>query len=215
MKRILTLLLICISIPVIAQDLPFWREIKAFKKADSIQAPPENAIVFVGSSSFRFWHNLDRSFPKHQVINRGFGGSSLPHAIAYVDKIVLPYHPKQVVIYCGENDFVADSVTPQIVTDRFKTLFRLIREELPKVHIAFVSIKPSPIRQHLMPEMAKANGMIKDFLKKERRAKFVNIWDEMLDDRGEPRKELFVHDMLHMNEHGYTIWQKALKPVLK
>ncbi len=215
MKRIFIILLIYLSIPVTAQELPFWKEIKDFKTADSLHAPPENAILFVGSSSFRMWHDLNKSFPGYTLINRGFGGSSLPHVIQYAEEIIIPYKPKQIVIYCGENDFMNDSVTGQIVADRFKNLFNHIRESMPQVDIAFVSIKPSPSRQHLMLKMAEANSLIKDFMKKKRRTAFVNIWDQMLDEQGNPLKELFLEDMLHMNEHGYAIWQKALKPHLK
>ena len=215
MKKIFALLLICLSFVVSAQQKPFWKEISAFKRADSASFPPANAIVFVGSSSFRMWKDADRDFPNHTIINRGFGGSSLPHVIAYADEIVIPYKPKQVVVYCGENDFMSDTVTSEIVTDRFKKLFRMIRKDLRRTEITFVSMKPSPSRQRLMPQIAAANASIKKFLDRKRRASYVDVWDAMLDKNGEPRSELFLQDMLHMNEQGYAIWQKALEPSLK
>lgn len=215
MKTILTTLLVCFSLVLAAQNGRFWNEIKAFKTADSLQAPERHAIVFVGSSSFRMWKDLQQDFPDHVVINRGFGGSSLPHVIDYADEIVIPYKPKQVVIYCGDNDFMTDTVTSEIVTDRFKTLFKLLRKEIPRAEIIYVSIKPSPSRQHLMPQMAEANAAIRAFLEEQKRAAYVNIWDPMLDENGVPRRELFLKDMLHMNEKGYDIWQKALEPVLE
>ena len=215
MKRLLTVLFVCCSLVLFAQDRPFWKEIKAFKSADSVKAPPQNAIVFVGSSSFRMWKDLQNAFPQHVVINRGFGGSSLPHVIDYADEIVIPYKPKQVVIYCGENDFTSDTVTSKTVTDRFVTLFNLLRKELPRTEIVFVSMKPSPSRQHLMTKIDAANDAIRDFLQSKKHAAYVDIWDDMLDKNGAPRKELFLRDMLHMNEAGYAIWQKAIAPHLK
>ena len=215
MKRLLTVLFVCCSLVLFAQDRPFWKEIKAFKSADSVKAPPQNAIVFVGSSSFRMWKDLQNAFPQHVVINRGFGGSSLPHVIDYADEIVIPYKPKQVVIYCGENDFTSDTVTSKTVTDRFVTLFNLLRKELPRTEIVFVSMKPSPSRQHLMTKIDAANDAIRDFLQSKKHAAYVDIWDDMLDKNGAPRKELFLKDMLHMNEAGYAIWQKAIAPHLK
>lgn len=215
MKRILSILLICFSVVACAQERPFWKEIQSFKSADSIEAPQRKAVVFVGSSSFRMWKDIEKAFPDHEVINRGFGGSSLPHVIEYADEIIIPYKPAQVVVYCGENDFMAKNVTSQTVTDRFKQLFNLLRKEIPRAHIVFVSIKPSPSRQHLMNEMAAANAAIKEFLKNKPRASFVSIWEPMLDEKGEPRKELFLNDMLHMNAQGYAIWQKAIEPHLK
>ena len=214
-KRIFTLLFVCISLFVTAQELPFSGEIKAFKAQDSVEFPLRKSILFVGSSSFRMWHDLNQAFPGKRLINRGFGGSSLPHVIEYADEIILPYEPKQIVIYCGENDLVSDAVTAQIVADRFKELFSIIRKGMRRVPIVFVSIKPSPSRQHLMPKMKEANALIKSFLENNRSTIFVNIWDQMLDQNGQPRKELFLSDMLHMNPEGYAIWQKALQPVLK
>ena len=224
MKRILPPLFVCTSLAVIfvcislvlsAQEQPFREEIEAFKTEDRIKPPAQNAIVFVGSSSFAMWKDIQKYFPEHAVINRGFGGSSLPHVIEYADEIIIPYKPRQVVVYCGENDFLSDTVTSEIVVDRFKHLFTLLRKEIPNAEIVFVSMKPSPSRQHLMSKMAKANASIKDFLAKEPRATFVSIWEPMLDAKGLPRKELFLDDMLHMNEQGYAIWQKALEPHLK
>jgi len=215
MKKLLAILLVFVSFVVDAQERPFWKEIQSFKSADSVKAPPKNAIVFVGSSSFRMWKDIDQYFPDHIIINRGFGGSSLPHVIEYADEIIFPYKPKQVVVYCGENDFMSDTVTSEIVTNRFIELFNLIRKDLPRAEIVFVSMKPSPSRQRLMKEMAAANTAIRNFLKTKPRTAFVNIWDDMLDKNGEPRKELFLEDMLHMNADGYAIWQKAIAPHLK
>jgi lysophospholipase L1-like esterase len=215
MRRILAALVVCITFAVSAQERPFWKEIRSFQIQDSLSAPAQNAIVFVGSSSFKMWKDVQKDFPGHLVINRGFGGSSLPHVIDYADEIVIPYHPKQVVVYCGENDFMNDTVTSEIVIDRFKNLFSVIRKGVPQADIIFVSIKPSPSRQHLMDKMAAANASIKRFLNKQPRATYINIWDKMLDAKGAPRKELFLNDMLHMNPQGYAIWQRALEPHLK
>lgn len=200
---------------VVAQDRPFWKDIKKFKAADSVSMPPKNAIVFVGSSSFTRWYDVQEDFPDHKIINRGFGGSSLPHLIAYADQIIIPYKPKQVVIYCGENDFGGKGVTSDTVVNRFKTLFQILRKELPRAEIVYVSMKPSPRRQHLMPKFKAANAEIRAFIEQQRRAKYIDIWDSMLQQNGEPRAELFVEDMLHMNEKGYAIWQEAIRPHLK
>src|SRR4051794_39345746 len=86
-----------------AQDTAFQKDIQDFKKQDSTSFPPRNAIVFVGSSSFTKWKDVQDYFPNYKIVNRGFGGSTLPDVIRYVNDIIIPYHPKQVVIYCGDN----------------------------------------------------------------------------------------------------------------
>ncbi|MDE3143926.1 MAG: G-D-S-L family lipolytic protein, partial [Bacteroidota bacterium] len=134
-----------ISVNIFAQ--PFKDEIDAFKKLDSAAFPAKGQILFEGSSSFRKWTDVQQYFPSHKIINRGFGGSTLPDVIRYADEIIFPYQPKQIVIYCGENDIAySDTITAQIVLKRYQQLFFLIRSKLKNVEIDFVSIKPSPSR---------------------------------------------------------------------
>ena len=195
---------------------PFWDEIQDFKKQDSLKRSPKNAILFVGSSSFRKWTDVQNYFPGYKIINRGFGGSSLPDVIRYVDDIIVPYHPKQVLIYGGDNDLAAsDTVSATTVYIRFQQLFTLIRRRLPAASIVFVSIKPSPSRQRLMPKMDAANKMIKNFLAKKPNTGFVDVYHRMLKADGQPIDDIFIEDKLHMNAKGYAIWKKAIKPYLK
>jgi lysophospholipase L1-like esterase len=201
--------------PLIAQQPPFYYEIQAFKKQDSLHFPPKNAILFTGSSSFRLWADVQDHFPGYTIINRGFGGSSLPDVIRYANDIIFPYQPKQIVLYCGENDLAAaDTVTAQIVFHRFQTLFRLIRKKLPKVPVAFVSLKPSPSRQHLASKMVEANSMIKTFLQKQPQTVFIDVYSKMLKPDGSPMEDIFKDDNLHMNAKGYAIWKKTIVPYL-
>jgi lysophospholipase L1-like esterase len=197
------------------QPPPFWNEIAEFKHEDSLQHPPAGAIVFVGSSSFRKWTNVGSYFPGHTIINRGFGGSTLPDVIRYANEIIFPYHPKQIVIYCGDNDLASsDSVTATMVYNRFVRLYNLIRSKMKDVDVVFVSIKPSPSREKLMPRMEEANDLIRDFMAKYSHAVFVDVYHPMLDAKGMPVDSLFLGDKLHMNEKGYRIWQQVLLPYL-
>jgi pentatricopeptide repeat protein len=198
-----------------AQNAPFYSEIQQFKTQDSIHFPPKQAVLFLGSSSFRKWEDVQKYFPDYKIINRGFGGSTIPDAIYYLDKIVFPYEPKQVVIYEGDNDLASsDKITADSVLNRFEKLFSLIRTHLPNTSIAFVSIKPSPSREKLIPEMQKANSLIKNFLKNKRKTAFIDVYHKMLSKDGTPNKSLFIEDELHMNAKGYAIWQKIIEPYL-
>lgn len=213
--------IICVIIAVFAfqsvyaQQQPFYDEIQQFKKQDSISFLPKNAILFVGSSSFQKWKDVQSYFPDYTIINRGFGGSALPDVIRYAEDIITPYYPKQVLIYCGDNDLAAsDTVTPQMVASRFKTLFHIIRKSLPKANIAFVSIKPSPSRKHLMPKMKQANLLINSFLSKQNNTSFIDVFHPMLLAGEKPMPGIFLEDSLHMNAKGYAIWEKVIRPHL-
>lgn len=215
-KNIALLLILSTAITAQAQQPRFYKDIQQFKRADSIQFPAKGTILFIGSSSFTKWKDVQEYFPKHKITNRGFGGSTLPDLIRYVDDIVFPYHPKQVVIYCGENDLAAsDTVSGLTVAQRFSTLFNLIRARLPHIPIVYISMKPSPSREHLMQKMDIGNYFINAFLKENKRSDYIDVYHLMVDGDGKPRKELFIQDMLHMNSAGYAIWKKALEPYLK
>ena|SRR6185295_17176611 len=210
------LFLVCIIFSV-AQVFaqPFSDEIKDFKKQDSLNPPPTGAILFVGSSSFRKWTDVSSYFPGYTIINRGFGGSTLPDVTMYIDDIILPYHPKQVVIYCGDNDLASsDAITADSVLGRFKVLFDGIRTKLPGENIVFVSIKPSPSRARLKEKMEKANLLIQTYLSLYTHTGFVDVYHKMLNPDGTIMSDLFLEDNLHMNAKGYAIWQKAIAPYL-
>lgn len=215
LKIALVFLLWAVALYAQEQKPAFWNDIQVFKRQDSVSFPPKNAILFVGSSSFTMWKDVQQYFPSHTIINRGFGGSSLPDVIRYADNIIFPYQPKQIVIYCGENDIAgSDTVTGQTVLKRFDILFQLIRAKMPGVPVLFISIKPSPSRWHLKNKMIGANELIKKYLKKKGRTKFVSVWKPMLGPDGKPLDSLFIQDKLHMNSKGYAIWQKLIEPQL-
>src|SRR5687768_6747782 len=166
MKKIKIVLVVFLWAGILfAQDQKpaFWDDIQAFKKQDSVSFPPKNDILFIGSSSFTMWKDVQQYFPSYSIINRGFGGSSLPDVIRYANDIILPYQPKQVVIYCGENDIASD-ISDVEVTERFETLFNLLRKQMPGLPIVFVSMKPSPSREKYFPAIKQANQMIYNFL---------------------------------------------------
>ncbi|HET9746213.1 MAG TPA: GDSL-type esterase/lipase family protein [Chitinophagaceae bacterium] len=194
---------------------PFWNDIQNFKKQDSNSLPPKNAILFIGSSSFTMWKGVQDSFPGYTIINRGFGGSTLMDQIHYENDVIFPYQPKQIVIYCGENDLASsDTVSAGMVFERFKILFNGIRAKLPDIPIAFVSLKPSPNRRHLIDKMRTANVLIRDYLATQKNAEFIDIHSKMLNAAGQPIPDIFLEDSLHMNEKGYAIWTREIQPHL-
>ena len=214
-KNLLIAIFCCLYNYATAQEAAFYKDIQAFKKQDSISFPPKNAILFVGSSSFTKWTDVQDYFPTYKIINRGFGGSTLVDVIRYADEVIFPYHAKQIVIYCGENDLASsDTVTAHQVFLRFKQLFALIRKNNPLVPVAFVSLKPSPSRKHLWPKMEKANQLIKKYLNTKKKAAFIDVYHRMFNKNGTVMKEIFIEDNLHMNAKGYKIWQKIIAPYL-
>ncbi|MGF7231890.1 GDSL-type esterase/lipase family protein [Arachidicoccus sp.] len=217
MKRLLffIVLLMAVSLSRAQSNESFAREIANYKHQDSLHFPPKNAILFVGSSSFRKWTDVQDYFPDFTVINRGFGGSQLQNVIFYANKIIYPYHPKQILIYCGDNDFAYDkTVSAETVFNRFKTLFFQIRKHLPKANIGFLAIKYSPSRERLWSKMKRTNQLAQNFLANQRNAEFIDITKGMFDKNGKVITSIYQNDMLHLNPAGYKIWQSDILPYL-
>lgn len=213
MRKIALFIIILNCCTVNAQ--PFINEIKAFRRADSTSMPPQNAILLIGSSSFTNWKDVAKYFPEHTIINRGFGGSSLPHMTMYAEDIIFKYNPKQILIYCGENDLTGGpSINADTIFNRVKKLHQLIRSRYKKVPIAYISMKPSPSREKYVETMQKGNAMIKSFMEHQKKSSFIDVYTSMLDANGKTLTHIFLSDKLHMNAAGYKIWQGVIAPYL-
>lgn len=188
----------------------FEPDIAAFEAEDSRVRRMPGAVVFVGSSSFRLWATLHEDLPGIVAINRGYGGSRVYDSVHYADRIVTPYQPRAVVFYAGDND-LQEGRTPQEVARDFAAFVQRVRAAQPGLPIAFVSIKPSPVRAHLLPQVRTANLLIRDYAARDQVA-YLDVYTPMLDAKAQPREDLFVADRLHMNEKGYAIWANVIGP---
>jgi len=187
-------------------------DIAAFKKMDDQNFPPQNAVLFVGSSSIRLW-DIKKFFPDLAAINRGFGGSYISESVYYADKIVLPYKPRIIVFYAGDND-IAGKKPPELLLSDFNDFATIVHKNLPKTRIIYIAIKPSIKRWLMWPQAKKANDLILQYCRSTDFAQFLDIAPAMLGADGKPRPELFVPDGLHLNETGYQLWTKMLNPML-
>jgi lysophospholipase L1-like esterase len=220
MPRVRFLSLVLILFPTVnvlrAQEKPNFakweKEIAAFEKKDQEKAPPQNGILFVGSSTMRFW-DLNKSFPELHAINRGFGGSQLADSVHFAPRIVLKYEPRVVVLYAGDNDLASRKSPEQVFAD-FQAFAILIHKELPKTKLVYVSIKPSVKRWSIWDKGQKTNALIEAYCKHDPRRVFVDIAPVILGKDNKPQADLFIKDGLHLNEKGYALVSDVLRPYL-
>ena len=201
---------------VTAQTAERWDPaIQKFEEGDKVSPPPQNGALFIGASSIVRW-NLPEYFPElgAKAINRGFGGSQSVDAVRYVDRIVVPYHPRVVVYYAGDNDVEAN-IPAQEIAHQFALFDQKVHAALPQTRIAFISIKPSIRRWKWIDTIKSANLMVKEYCAKHPNLAFMDIEQQMLGADGKPNPALLVEDGLHMTPAGYKIWTAALKPLLK
>ena len=209
------LFLICrlAELPAQAQTrVAKWEpEIQVFEATDRTNPPPQNGILFIGSSSFRLWKTLAQDFPGKPVINRGFGGSEIADSTAFAERILFPYHPRMIVLYAGDNDLAGGKSPERVVAD-YRAFVSTVRAHLPDARIAFLSIKPSPSRWRLKDRIEEVNHQIAAM--KDRGLVFIDIYPHMLDADGKPRTELFLADGLHPNAKAYQLWASVIAPYL-
>ncbi len=200
--------------PLHAAETNRWEpDIEAFEAADKTNAPPQNAILFVGSSSILKWPDIAKDFPGHAVFKRGFGGSELSDSVFFADRIVTPYHPKLVLLYAGDNDLAAGKSPEQVFAD-FKAFAEKVHAALPETRVGFIAIKPCPLRKNLLTEVTTVNGLVKGYADMHDKLLYIDVFTPMLGPGGALRPELFVGDGLHMNADGYALWTSIIKPVL-
>jgi lysophospholipase L1-like esterase len=193
---------------------PFENEIRAFEQADAKSPPPQDAVLFLGSSSIRLWKTLAQDMPGMTVLNRGFGGSQISDSLRYFDRIVLPYRPKLIVFYAGDND-VAAGKSPQRVLADFKEFTRRVHDTLPGTRILFVSLRPTVARWHLQGRQWLTNRLVKDFADADPTADYVDVVPALLGPDGTPRADYLVADRLHLNADGYRAWTAVIRPAVE
>jgi len=191
----------------------FQQEIDTFLQWDAKNSFPDHAILFVGSSSIRFWKS-HQGFPQYPVINRGFGGAHISDIQFYYDQVIGKYHPSMIVFYCGDNDIAADKPVSQVMQD-YKQLTDHILKDFPDIKFVYVPIKPSSSRWSYWPKMKRANQQIKTYNQQNGPLFYVDLATPLLGSDGKPDDSLFRDDVLHLNDKGYAIWNEHLAPVLQ
>lgn len=218
-RRWLLLAAALLPASLLAQTLPAeqrWKkELDAFAAADRQQMPPPGGVLFVGSSSIRFWTGLETAFADQPVvIKRGFGGSRLSESADLVHRLVLPYQPRLVVLYAGEND-IHEGVSPPELLAHFQRFVQQVQGALPATRVAYMAIKPSPSRLAFMAALREANLLIQTHVLQHDNLDYIDVHTAMLDNDGRPRPELFVRDQLHLSAEGYGLWRQIVSAHLR
>src|SRR5207245_9391606 len=63
-------------------------------------------------------------------------------------------------------------------------------------------------------QMKEANELIRDFLRTQDHAAFIDVASPMLDQRGRLSDDLFIADGLHPSAKCYALWTSLIKPIL-
>lgn len=192
----------------------FEGEIRAFESADSLGAPPEDFVLFVGSSSIRFWETLSEDMAPLPVLNRGFGGSTFEDLLYFSDRIVFNHQPSAVVVYEGDNDIVSDEMSPEGVLKQLQRFQAEMKAKLPGVPLYFLAVKPSIARKQLLNKAQKTNELVQALAASDDMLTYIDVASPMMTEAGNIRTDIFVEDSLHMNATGYALWTEVVRQAL-
>lgn len=206
--------LLVAAFPVTAAPERWTAEIDRLVAGDAAQPPTPGGIVFVGSSSIRLWSTLATDFPAADALNRGFGGSELADSVYYAARLVLPYRPRAVVVYAGEND-LWNGKSPAALLEDFRALRTRVHAALPGSRIIFLSIKYSPARERIHPQIGEANRLIAADCASAPSCLFVDVATPLFGPDGRSDGKFFLPDGIHLNAGGYQAWTRVLAPYLR
>ena len=216
-NKLIVILCFVFSFEVKSQEYPdpkrFYNEIKSELEESPFKKSDKPLIVFSGSSSIRFWIDLDKDFIEYDILNRGFGGSIFSDLNYFINELFIKHNPDLIVLYEGDND-IAFNIPTKYIYDDFKKSYELIRKKNENVPIIYIAPKPSPARWDKKNKYDELNNLIKEFCKMKQKTYYFDTWSIMIDNEGNIPKKYFWTDMLHMNKSGYQIWKKNLKPLI-
>jgi len=193
---------------------PDWaHEIRRLKRRiDKIESQ-KDLIVFYGSSSIRLWVRMKIDLWPYNVLNLGLGGSTFEWCNFYFEELFNQISPKEIILYGGDNDLSNDSIDRAIIN--LNKLIDRIYKKYGKIKVSVISVKPSPARTYLEPQILKFNTSLRNIAEEIDNGHFINIHSLMLNEEKEANPNLFLSDQLHMNRNGYEIWKNALLNHLK
>ena len=191
------------------------KDILRFEQQDKSEKDPDNAIFFVGSSSIRLWSTLKEDVAPYPVIQRGFGGSKFSDLAVYAKRIDYPHQFRALVIF-EANDITGSKTdkSPEEVVKLFRQIVRTVRKKYAEQPIFLFEITPTKSRWAVWPTVKTTNKMLKESCSKLHNTYFIETAAAYLNKEGEPRKELFIKDMLHQNHEGYVIWGDLVRKKL-
>lgn len=189
----------------------FEDTIERFRRFDNRNKMPENPILFVGSSSIVFWETAN-SFPEYPVINRGFGGASLPEVMYYYDDVIKRHNPSMMIVYCDID--VEGGKSPEFAVDAFKQLIAKVEQDFSDIPVLILSMKPTLV-DDILGRDVRANKLITnqqliEYAESKNNVHYVDITTPMIVD-GKLRSDIFIDDGMHLNPLGYTLWDPVLK----
>jgi lysophospholipase L1-like esterase len=188
-------------------------EILKLEALDSQQLDPEDAVLFVGSSSIRLWDTIAEDMAPYPTIGRGYGGAKFSDLQTYIHRLVVSHDCRAVVIFVA-NDITggpSDQSIPEII-EMVSSVTSQIREVHPQTPIFFIEVTPTRSRWKVWRKIREFNGCLAEFCSDHENVHFISTASHYLDaETHEPIEDYFRGDRLHLSTKGYEVWAAIIK----
>lgn len=177
---------------------------------------PEDPILFYGSSSFRLWSTLAEDMAPAEVVNRGFGGSTLHDGAFYARRVLAPVDYRALALFFA-NDIYGNEKdkSPAEMRKLIHYIVKTSRKLHPEAPVYLLEITQSPLRKNLVAEWDAANQMMADYAADRDYVTYIPTRDIFLNENDETKPELFREDGLHLNADGYELWRERVREYLE
>ena len=182
-----------------------------------IKGFPQDKVLLVGSSYMQFWRKSAEDLSPVETINVAVAGTAVAQWKKWVDSLVVPFHPRGILLYMGSNDINGkkNSKSGDATAAELTELVGLIHEKLPKTEIYYISIAPIPTRWHVWQDTDRCNKLMAALAAELPYFHFIDCTAALLGPDGKPPEEIFIRDRTHLNPEGYRIWAGVISPVIK
>jgi hypothetical protein len=176
---------------------------------------PRDAVLFIGSSSIRFWETLAEDMAPLPVIQHGFGGAKLNDVVHYAGRLVNAWSPRAVVVFAGTNDIhPGEAKTPATLLASYQSFVASVRGTKPQLPVFFIAITPSPLRWEVWDIARETNRLVSAWSTTQAALYVIDTAPALLGADGAPDIDNYVFDGLHLSERGYARWTGVIRPFL-
>jgi len=177
--------------------------------------PLENRTIFAGDSFFdtQFWSNFYSDYyGEYNTHTVGISATTADDWYYYIERIVIPFSPKNLVFHIGTNDINDDGCSYDVAYNRIEKLLNKVHENLPETTIYILSVEPSTTFASNFEKEKKCNELTKKYCETNSSfAKYIDTFSEFLNESGTGAVGSMFRDGLHPTLANYTIIDKLLK----
>ena len=199
------------SYRILSDDPLVWEERIQRLVDNEVEGSLEpGVLLFVGSSSIRFFYNLDTFFSDRVVIKKGFGGAKVADVEYYKDDLILRHRPAVLCLYLGTNDILYRDTAVPVIAEEYEGLVEGILDGMPHISVALIALRP--IRDiNNNNKFSQLNELMKAYSLSRGNVVYLDANDALLESDGLADSALLQFDGLHLNKLGYDAWGNAIK----